>query len=220
MNSTKNKLQFQLDAQKSTWASKASESTKILYREAFEQIEKGGIIEKAIKSGDKAPDFILENTFGKKVQLSKLLLENIVILTWYRGGWCPYCNLTLRALQQAVPEFEAAGAKLVALTPELPDNSLSTVEKLNLEFEVLSDIGNQVAKQYKVVFRLHPEVAKIYQDSFGLHDHNGDESEELPLAATYIIDQSQKVRYAFLNVDYRFRADPQDLLAELNRIKT
>ena len=118
-----------------------------------------------------------------------------MVLTWYRGGWCPYCNLTLHQLQVELPEFEANGAHLIALTPELPDKSLSTSEKHNLKFEVLSDIGNEIAKEYGIVYKLTNDVANAYNKSFGIEEYNGDGSNELPLAATYIIDEYGKIVY-------------------------
>jgi peroxiredoxin len=138
-----------------------------------------------------------------------------VILTWYRGGWCPYCNITLHYLQEYLPQFQAAGANLLALTPELPDSSLNTSEKHSLKFAVLSDLHNGVAKEYGIVFTLIEEVATAYQNGFGLHEYNGDESNELPLSATYIIDQDGIVRWAFLDKDYRNRAEPADILVAL-----
>lgn len=155
---------------------------------------------------------------GNTVELAQYLEKGPVILTWYRGGWCPYCNLTLRKLQEELPNFKAHGANLIALTPELPDNSISTTEKHSLEFEVLSDVGNKVAKNYGIVFKLTPEVAEIYNKKFNLAKYNGDNSNELPLAATYIINQKGKIVYAFLDADYRNRAEPAELIKVLKNM--
>ena len=169
------------------------------------------IVDKAKQEGDEAPDFTLNNALEKPVSLSEYLKKGRVVLTWYRGGWCPYCNLTLHALNEELQNFKAQGANLIALTPELPDESISTAEKQNLEFEVLSDVGNKVAREYGIVFKLTDEVAEIYNQSFGLNNHNGDESNELPLAATYIINKDGEIAYAFLDADYRNRAEPSEL---------
>lgn len=101
------------------------------------------------------------------------------------------------------------------MTPELPDESISSSEKHDLEFEVLSDVGNKVAKEYGIVFKLTDEVAEMYNQSFELNNHNGDESNELPLAVTYIINQEGEIVYAFLDADYRNRAEPFELTAFL-----
>jgi peroxiredoxin len=151
------------------------------------------------------------------VSISEYLKEGKVVLTWYRGGWCPYCNLTLRALQEELSNFKENGANLIALTPELPDNSMSTKEKHDLEFEVLSDIGNQVAEKYGIVFQLTDEVAEMYNQAFELNNHNGDQSNKLPLAATYVINENGEIIYAFLDADYRNRAEPSDITEFLKK---
>ncbi|MEL7534202.1 MAG: peroxiredoxin-like family protein [Bacteroidota bacterium] len=211
-------LQSILDARKAQWAKKAPDSTKKVYDEGIADVVKQGVLAKAKQLGDQAPDFSLSNATGQSVRLAALLQEGPVILTWYRGGWCPYCNLTLRRLQDELPRFQAAGAKLIALTPELPDKSLSTQEKHELSFEVLSDLHNEVAKAYGVVFSLTPEVAEMYQNAFDLHGYNGDQSNELPLAATYVIDRAGTIRYAFLDAEYRHRAEPDDIIQVLEQL--
>jgi len=165
--------------------------------------------------GDKAPNFILTNATGQSTALSDYLEKGKVILTWYRGGWCPYCNMTLKQLQHEIPNFKESGANLIALTPELPDESISTTEKNELEFEVLSDVGNKIANEYGIVFQLIDEVAGMYNNAFQLNKHNGDESNSLPLAATYIIEQDGTISYAFLDADYRNRAEPSEITALL-----
>jgi len=126
--------------------------------------------------------------------------------------------MTLHKLQEELPDFKATGANLLALTPELPDKSISTKEKHQLEFEVLSDLGNKIAHEYGIVFKLIPDVADIYQKGFDMHGHNGDESDELPLAATYIIDENGVIQYAFLDAEYRNRAEPSEILAVLRQL--
>ena len=176
-----------------------------------------GVLENALKVGDTAPNFKLKNAVGETVDLYEYLKKGKVVLTWYRGGWCPYCNITLQQLQGELPNFKTNGAQLIALTPELPDKSLNTSEKHDLKFEVLSDVGNKVAKAYGIVFKLIDEVAEIYNRFFSIVDFNGDASNELPLAATYIIDQDGEIIYAFLDADYRNRAEPSKLTEVLKK---
>lgn len=152
------------------------------------------------------------------MSLNDYLTQGPVVLTWYRGGWCPYCNITLRALQQSVLEFKAEGTSLLALTLELPDKSLSTQERNELEFEVLTDRNNEVARQYGLVFKLTPEVSELYKKNFSLEEYNGNDSDELPLAATYVIDQQGLIRYAFLDAEYRHRAEPQQIIKVLRSL--
>jgi len=208
-----------LDARKAEWAEKAPQERKKLYEEGIEEVRREGVVEAALQVGDKAPDFTLTNAIGKEISLYEALKNGPVVLTWYRGGWCPYCNLTLQRLQVELPQLTAAGGQLIALSPELPDNSLSTTQKHELQFEVLSDEGNKVAEAYGIVYKLNPEVAAIYEKSFGLNIINGDKSNELPLAAAYVIDTDARITYAFLDPDYRKRAEPQEILDALNKIK-
>lgn len=200
-----------LDERKANFAQSADEQTQEIYREGLTQVSESGILEKALNVGDTAPNFTLQNALGGETSLAENLEKGPVVLVWYRGGWCPYCNINLHYLQEELPNFKAEGASLIAISPELPDQSISTAEKHELEFEVLSDIGNQVAKQYGVVFKLTDEVAEIYNNKFGLNEHNGDTSNELPLAATYIINTNGVIEYAFLDIDYRNRAEPSEI---------
>lgn len=207
----KTTLKSMLDEKKKNFELKADDHKKKIYKEGIESVENSGILDKALKVGDFAPNFTLNNALGESVELYEYLKKGKVVLTWYRGGWCPYCNLTLHQLQLELPEFEANGANLLALTPEVPDKSLSTSEKHDLKFEVLSDIGNEIAREYGIVFKLTNDVADAYNSSFGMNEYNGDESNELPLAATYIINEDGKIVYAFLDADYRNRAEPSEL---------
>ena len=118
----------------------------------------------------------------------------------------------------ALAELFLLSSKHLGQNPELPDKSLSTSEKNALSFEVLSDIGNQVAHQYGIVFELIPELAKAYQNGFDLHGYNGDQTNALPLAATYVIDRQGTIRYAFLDADYRNRAEPAEILEALKSL--
>lgn len=212
-------LMDDLNKKKAAFNAKASEEKNQLYADGIEDVSQSGILETAKNNGDLAPNFTLKNALGEKVSLGDYLKQGPVILTWYRGGWCPYCNLTLKRLQEELPKFHAEGANLLALTPELPDSSISTAEKHELEFEVLSDLNNKVAKEYGIVFTLIPGVAEAYQSGFGLHEYNGDESNELPLAATYVIETNGEIVYTFLDEDYRNRAEPAAILEALKTLK-
>lgn len=221
METKKNKgeLDALLDVKRKEGAGKFTEEKSRIYAEGIKTVADSGILDKALNVGDTAPNFTLKNALNKSVSLYNELENGPVVLTWYRGGWCPYCNITLHYLQEKLPEFQKAGAKLIALTPELPDNSLSTSEKNNLDFTVLSDVGNSIGKEYGVVFQLTNEVASIYEAGFGLSEKNGDDSNQLPLAATYVIDKRGIIQYAFLDADYRNRAEPEDILNALRKLK-
>ncbi|WP_088243068.1 peroxiredoxin-like family protein [Calothrix rhizosoleniae] len=177
------------------------------------ELENSGIATNSLGVGDKAANFQLPDPVGNIINLQELLAKGPVLLTFYRGGWCPYCNLELRALQRSLPELEQYNASLVAISPETPDNSLSTAEKNQLEFAVLSDAGLNVARQYGLVFTLDSELRRIYEQ-FGidLPKQNGDESYQLPIPATYVIDPESIIRYAYVNTDYTQRADPKEII--------
>ncbi|ATA89094.1 alkyl hydroperoxide reductase [Capnocytophaga stomatis] len=176
-------------------------------------------VSKALKVGDKAINFTLKNAKGEDVTLYSLLEKGNVIITWYRGGWCPYCNVALNQLQEKLPEFKSLNASLVALTPELPDHSLSTQEKNKLEFEVLTDLNNEVARLYGVVFKLDDKTAQRYEQALHLSSRNGTNSSELPVPATYVIDKKGNIRYAYVNPNYKERANPEVIIQELRKIR-
>lgn len=172
--------------------------------------------EASVTVGSIAPDFTLPDATGNKVSLSDLLGAGPVVLTLYRGGWCPYCSTELRALQAILPELRQAGATLVAVSPQTPDNSLSTAEKLELAFPVLSDEGNAVARSFGLVYSL-PESLRAVYAGFGLDlpAANGDDSFELPVPATYVIGRDGLVAWSFADADYTRRAEPADILGAL-----
>lgn len=187
-----------------------------LLRIKAEELAKSGLVESSIKVGDKAPDFALPDAEGKAVHLAELLKKGPVVLTFYRGGWCPYCNIQVRSLQAYLPQFEAKGATLVAVSPELPEYIAKTTEENLLTYPILSDVGMKVGKQYSIQFVLDPEIQEMYT-KFGLdvNSHNGDKTFQLPLPATYVIGQDGTVTYAFVNADYSKRAEPADILNAL-----
>ena len=123
-NTDDNSLRSELSSFQKSWNDNAPQGLQQKYEVGIKAIKESGL-----KAGDKAPDFELINALNKPVQLSSLLKNGPVVLSWYRGGWCPYCNIQLRYLQKYLPQFKALGAILVALSPELPDKSLSTKEK-------------------------------------------------------------------------------------------
>lgn len=211
-------LKEQLDAKKAAFLEKAPPDKTKSYQNGIDAVAASGILQRALKVGDKAPDFELKTPEGKKVQLSELLKTGPIIVTWYRGGWCPYCNLTLLSLQKALPDIKAAGGQVIALNPELESYTAETMGKNHIEFDVLSDPGNKVARQYGIVFKMTPEVAAAMREGAKTHIRNGDESDELPLAASYVIAQDGTITYAFLDADYRNRAEPAELLKALRAI--
>ncbi len=185
----------------------------------IEQLIKSSAAEFALKEDEQAPDFTLPDALGQPVTLSQLLTQGPVIIMFYRGEWCPYCNLELRAYQKALPQFQELGATLVAISPQMPDHSLSTMEKQGLAFAVLSDVGNQVARQFGLVFTLD-EAARTLHAQLGadLPAYNGDDSWELPMTGTFLVDQSRRVRLASVDPNFFHRLDPSFVIVRLKEL--
>ncbi len=199
--------------------SKIPQDTRAIMERANQKLKDLGIIDKAKNIGDTFIDFALPNIHNKPIKISDLLKNGPVILTFYRGGWCPYCNLQLKAYQESLAEFKAAGGQLVAISPESMQSAETTVNKNEIQYEILSDDHNKIARQYGLVFKLDDELKEIYL-KFGLdlEKNQGNKSWELPIPATYVIDKNGKIRYAFLNVDYVQRAEPKDIIEVLNKL--
>lgn len=178
-----------------------------------------GLAGRALGAGARAPRFALLSATGNQVTLEALLAQGPVVLTFYRGAWCPYCNLALRALQQHHDAIRERGARLAAVSPQVPDESLSLTEKHGLGYDVLSDIGSEVARQYGIAFDLSDELAALYdQRGFDLQRVNAGHARTLPLPATYVIDRAGIIRWAFTDTDYTVRAEPADILAALDTL--
>ena len=169
--------------------------------------------------GDKAPNFSLPNAVNKTVDLYDVLKTNKVVLTFYRGTWCPYCNLVLNQYQQVLSEMKAAGATLIAISPQNPDSSLDIKEKNALQFEVLSDKGNAVTRQFTTVHK-NPEksLEKMTELGYNYDSFNAEEDSELPVPATFIIEQDGTVSFAKSEgADYRNRVEASEIIASLNK---
>jgi len=167
----------------------------------------------AIQVGDTLPEFALSDAVGKQVSSTELLSQGALLITFYRGEWCPFCNLALVALQKNLDRFQAKGVSLVAISPELPNTSLSTSEKHALKFPVLSDVGNKYAKQLGIVFQ-QPDTLRPIFDKFG-HDlkmRNGDDSFAVPIPATLLVDKNGVVRNTYIEADYTKRLEPATAL--------
>ncbi len=213
-------LKADLDSFRSEFMAKVPAKIREAMAKADMELAASGIAQRAIKAGDRAPDFRLPDARGGHVRLRDLLAKGPVVVCFYRGGWCPYCNLELHALQNALPEIQQLGAQLVAISRQTPDESLSTVEKNELTFAVLSDAGSATAKAYGIAFDLADELRPIYA-RFGhaLPDKNGDDSWVLPIPATYVLDTNGVIVLAFVDVDYRNRLEPAEIVAALEALR-
>lgn len=169
--------------------------------------------------GNKAPPFALPNATGKMVSLSDLLQHGAVVLTFYRGIWCPYCNLQLKSYQQILPLINETGAQLVAISPMTPDHSLQMLNSNTLEFEVLSDVGNRVARQYtQVIVNPQTSIHAMQELGYDFYQFYGDTTAELPVPATFVIARDGTIVFASSNGgDYRQRVEPRIILDALEQ---
>jgi|TARA_R110002126_G_scaffold291807_1_gene459595 peroxiredoxin len=207
-----------LQAKKATFAQKANAQKQADYEEGIKQVRASGVLERAKTVGDKAPDFTLSNAVGANFSLQNALANGPVVLIWYRGEWCPYCNIYLNEVQKQADEFSQYNATIIAVSPAMPSQSWGTQDKQDLKIQVLSDKGSKVAEEYGVVYTLPPKIAAYYQQAFDLTNVNEDERSVLPLSASYVIDQNSTITYAYLNADYRERAEISDLLRAVKNI--
>lgn len=212
-------LAQQLDQFQQQFRAGRSAETLAVMDRATQDLAASDWRDRSLKVGDRVPGFSLPNATGKTVELASLLAQGPVVLSFYRGAWCPYCNLELRALQQIQPQIQALSATLVAISPQTPDYSLSTAEQNELTFEVLSDGGNRISRQFGLVFQVPEDLRPIYE-GFGidLPAHNGDQTFELPVPATYVIATDGTLAHADINVDYTHRMEPTEILAVLERL--
>ncbi|GAB5454192.1 MAG: peroxiredoxin-like family protein [Henriciella sp.] len=183
---------------------------------ADEELHVRGVGRDALKAGDLFPDRLLQDQNGADVSLRRLNALGPMVVTFYRGGWCPYCNLELRAYQNALEEIVSLGGQLVAVTPEKPDNSLSTIEKNALAFPVLTDSENGLAKALGIAFELPTSLRQLFE-GFGMNlpEFNADTGWALPVPATFVVNENGEIVLADVDPDYTRRLEPGDALAAL-----
>lgn len=185
---------------------------------ATQELIASGAAARALQVGDKAPSFVLKDADGNTVSSPALLEKGPLVVSFYRGAWCPYCNMDLEALQAALPDFQRFGANLVAISPQTPVNSRKSVRQNRLTFPILSDPRNEVAAAFGLRFRLPDYLVALYKSLRNeLPLFNGDESWTLPMPARYVIERDGTIVYAEVNPDYTRRPDPEDLIPVLEK---
>ncbi|MBO4222395.1 peroxiredoxin-like family protein [Bradyrhizobium neotropicale] len=182
------------------------------------ELRSSGQAERAMKVGDRAPTFKLKDSEGNVVSSSALLAKGPLIVSFYRGVWCPYCNIELRALQAALPEYEKLGASIVAISPQTQPNSRRAARENGLTFPILSDTKGEVGAAFGLKFKLPGYLAKHYKNAkIDLPRFNDDPEWTLPMPARYVIGQSGTILYAEINADYTRRPEPEELLPALKK---
>ncbi len=213
-------LKNNIAAFKSEFLPQIPEQLRNTMDKAQQALKDSRIAERALAAGNDAVDFTLPNARGEQVSSEALRQQGPIVVSFYRGGWCPYCGLELKALQSVNAEIEALGARLIAISPQLPDESLSTAEKNQLEFEVLSDVNSKVADQYGLTFSLDEDLRPIYKNwGADVAAVNDDPDCKLPLPATYVISQDGKIVHSFVEEDYTERLEPDAILNALRDLR-
>ena len=182
-------------------------------------VEASGQASRVLQAGQMAPNFMLPSATAEPVALAQLLQHGPVVLVFYRGNWCPYCNVQLRTYQQLLPELTQHGATLVAVSPQTPDLTSLTASEKELSFPVLSDVGNVVARQYGLAYEVGTEVADTLRSvGIDLGTHNGTNDDELPLTATFVIGTDGLINWSWVEANFKHRADPAEILAALAQL--
>ncbi|TPV92946.1 MAG: AhpC/TSA family protein [Myxococcales bacterium FL481] len=183
-------------------------------REAIAALKRAGIEAGVVKVGETAPAFALPNQDGRSRALDEALRRGPLVLTFYRGVWCSYCNADLKNLQRYVPQLEAAGASLLAISPELPEFSMKMIRTRKLTFDILSDAHSHVAAAYGLRWKLGEELKLLYRDhlNVNLTRYHGNDDWTLPMPARFVVRPDGVVAYAEADADYRRRPDPDQLL--------
>jgi peroxiredoxin len=183
---------------------------------AIAELQESGLAKRILPAGATAPDFELPDANGKLVCSSELRARGRLVISFYRGRWCPYCVAQLEALQQAWPQIQARVASLIAVSPQTQRQTSFAAEQHHLKFPLLSDAGNQVARKFGLVYAIPDYLKQQYKRTFvNLPLCNGDESWELPLPATYVIEPDGKVLFAEAHADYTRRMEPEEILTVL-----
>lgn len=172
-----------------------------------------------LKAGERAPLFTLPNAFGKKISLQDALKKGPVILVFYRGAWCPFCNIQLHALHQSMPAFRQYGARLITVSPQKPDKSKEQLAKSKYPFDVLSDLDSTVMQAYKLYYELPDDLVAVYKKlGLDLEAFNGKDRNVLPVPGTFIIDKAGIIRAAHADTDYKKRMEPQAIVDALSKL--
>ncbi|MGH9601050.1 MAG: peroxiredoxin-like family protein [Terriglobales bacterium] len=213
---TGNTLQERLDALKTRARSLLQPEIIAIHDRATEELQASGLASRILPVGAIAPAFELPDRNGKTVRSADLLARGRLVIDFFRGRWCPYCIAELEALDAALPRIREAGASLVAISPQTVRQTDFLVDQHKFSFPVLSDAGNGVARAFGLVYEVPAYLRELYQRSFiNLPLANGDQSWELPLPATYVLERDGTVLYAFSDADTTRRAEPEEVVATL-----
>lgn len=211
-------LQDELNAVRNAVRQKAASHVFPTIEATTQRLRESGLAKRALQPGQTIADFELPNAAGKLVNSADLRRSGPLLILFYRGAWCPFCNLTVRAYQERLQAFPNRGVMLVAISPQTPDSSLALQQKHDLKFPLLSDSGNMVARQFGIVFQLDPALKQV-QEQFGVDiaAYNGDDRFELPVPAAFLVSKDGKVVRSYVEVDYMKRLAPETAIEWIDK---
>lgn len=214
-----NTLKSQLAEYQAGFKQRAAPERVAMMEAATAQLRASGIEDKALTLGVPVPNVSLTDALGNPVDLKNLHGGKPTVIIFYRGGWCPYCNLELREWQRLLPELQSVGAQLIAISPQLPDNSLNTSQKNELAYPVLSDSSLAAANAFGIAFELPPELVELYSKAGNdLPTLNGNGQWVLPIPATFVFDAAGNLVFQHVESDYRQRAEPAQVIELLSNL--
>lgn len=197
-------------------ATKLPSSTLAVMAHHTELLAKSGVVERAASTlviGNSFPDVELPDVDGRLVNIKSIGKGGPLVLVFYRGGWCPYCNMELRAWQKQLAELRTAGANIVAISPEQPVHAATTVERAQLDFQILVDKDNMLAHKLNTAFHVADELAALYLSlGIDLDGSQGNSERVLPLPVTLVLDEARNISWRFIDADYTRRAEPADVI--------
>lgn len=209
-----------LDKLRAESANRLSDEMRILFRQSMQDIAALNIVSSSLKKGDTAPEFKLISATEKEISLSSLLQDGPVVISFYRGLWCRYCNQELVSLQENLHEVNSLHSSLLGVSPQLPSSTREMIKETSITYELLHDKQNAVAKQFGVAYSFPDSTRELYEKlEVDVLSFTGDDEPELPIPATFIVDQKRIIRFAFVDPDHTRRADPIDIITVLRRIQ-
>lgn len=192
---------------------------RAVYENLVRQLGRAETADRALKVGDKIPEFTLPNAEGRLVTSDELLARGPLVINFFRGDWCPFCRLMLQALNEALPAIAAAGGQLVAISPDTGGRLSQAKKRLNLSIDLLSDVDSGVALSFGVAFRAPEEYRKWLQSrGTNLNERHGNDAWIIPIPAAFVVDPAGIVRYAFVEPEFVRRAEPDEIVAVLGRL--
>lgn len=189
------------------------------YEEFLARLDAGQVAAQALSAGDKMPEFLLPNAEGRIVHSADLLAAGPLVVTFFRGDWCPYCAATLHALEAVLPDLADCGCSLVALTPETGGRALGAKRKYGLNYEILADVDLEIAMAFGVVFKVPPLYANLLRSAgIDLAERSGNPSWFLPIPATFLVRPDESIARAWVNIDFTERAEPAEIVEAVRRL--